>query len=327
MGLVGRQHGFLDHVCRYDHIYPYFASKGILVIAYDQRGYGETAEKGMPHQWKQNHTDTSLALLVQDLDFMLRQQRARVAREYGAALPFFLMGHSMGGQLVLTATTRPTGSTEPARVSAAALDGLAGVIAMAPWLNLTHPPPSVLFSIAPAIMRRLPNAWWRSALQAEHFSKDPAVVAVAKQDEQRASYPWVYLRAAAGPLLNGPDVLEDKARHFPRSLPLLVIHGDADPICSYAGSKAFVERATAHDKTLVTMPGHLHEPLQEVLPERTEAANVITEYVAARSSTSTSFRCRALARKDETLTVMYAQLDPRARCSRDRRGRKQALRT
>lgn len=79
--------------------------------------------------------------------------------------------------------------------------------------------------------------------------------------------------------MNGPDILEDKYRYYPASLPLLIVHGDSDPIVSYQGSKQFIAKVRAQDKTLVTMPGYLHEPLQEVMPERIEAATIIIKYV------------------------------------------------
>lgn len=275
-------HGFNDHLKRFDHILPLFASKGIAVTAYDQRGYGVTAEKGMPGDWKRdNHGNTTLELLAKDEDYMLRTIRKRTQDRWGGNVPFFLMGHSMGGQLALTAVTRPPNSNPSLAItfSREAIEGLAGVIGSAPWLQLTHPPPAILRWLAPGLIRTLPNLYWKSPLNPKDFSKDLEVQRVAEVDPY--IHPWVYLRALVGPLLNGPDILDDKYRYYPASLPLLIVHGDSDPIVSYEGSKQFIAKVQAHDKTLATMPGHLHEPLQEVMAERIEAANIIIEYVSS----------------------------------------------
>ncbi|EIW80282.1 hypothetical protein CONPUDRAFT_165852 [Coniophora puteana RWD-64-598 SS2] len=36
-------HGFVEHIARYEHVFPVWAARGIAVFAYDQRGFGRTA--------------------------------------------------------------------------------------------------------------------------------------------------------------------------------------------------------------------------------------------------------------------------------------------
>lgn len=152
----------------------------------------------MPGHWKRdNHGNTTLELLVKDEDYLLRTIRKRTQNRWGGhnKVPFFLMGHSTGGQLALTAVTRPPSntSTSPSStaitVSREAIEGLAGVIGSAPWLQLTHPPPRILRWIAPGLIRTLPNVYWKSPLNPKDFSKDPEVQRAAEVDPY--IHPWV----------------------------------------------------------------------------------------------------------------------------------------
>ena len=89
-------HGFLENVERYDHVFPVFASKGIQVTAFDQRGFGKTAKEGTEGAWKSNHGNTSRHLQYQDIAFMITDQESRLEKQYGVAkVPLFLVGHSM----------------------------------------------------------------------------------------------------------------------------------------------------------------------------------------------------------------------------------------
>ncbi|KAG8699909.1 hypothetical protein FRC08_005043 [Ceratobasidium sp. 394] len=36
-------HGFIEHVGRYEHVFPRYAEKGIVVFTYDGRGFGRSA--------------------------------------------------------------------------------------------------------------------------------------------------------------------------------------------------------------------------------------------------------------------------------------------
>lgn len=271
------QHGFNENIYRYDHVLPVLADKGIYVTAYDQRGYGVTAEKGMPGDWKKdNHSNTTIELLFQDLNQAILEERKRMDDKYGkSAVPFFIMGHSMGGQLALSSVTRDANNPY---LPPTTTEGIAGVIGSAPWLKLTKPPPGVLHPVAKGLLKAFPNMPWISPVDAELCTRDP----VNLEDMHKNPYleKKVYLRAIIGPLLNGYDLFSNRYKNFPPHLPLLIFHGDEDPVVSYKGSVEFVDKVKTDDKKLVTYPNDLHEPLQEGLEERTKIANMLAGYVA-----------------------------------------------
>ena len=99
-------HGFNDYSRAFELAGPVWAESGIATYAYDQRGFGATAEPGI---WA--GTDA----LVTDADTAVRLVRRR-----HPGVPIYLLGESMGGAVAIAAL----GSADPPPV--------AGVILVAP---------------------------------------------------------------------------------------------------------------------------------------------------------------------------------------------------
>jgi len=87
-------HGFNDYSNAFTGIGSFLADRGIAVFAYDQRGFGATAQTGI---WPGEQA------LAADAHSVVHQLRQR----YPAA-PLYAMGESMGGAvLMIAATTAP----------------------------------------------------------------------------------------------------------------------------------------------------------------------------------------------------------------------------
>ena len=99
-------HGFNDYRNAFDGVGRYFAAQGVTTYAYDQRGFGETAQRGL---WPGSDT------LQTDAAAMLRL----VCREH-PGLPVYLLGESMGGAVIMSLLQEPPPAC------------LAGVILVAP---------------------------------------------------------------------------------------------------------------------------------------------------------------------------------------------------
>lgn len=87
-------HGLNDYNYAFDGIGQYLAGQGITVIAYDQRGFGNSAGRGLWHGSDRLSDDvvTMAALL----------------REHYPGTPLYLMGESMGGAVLLTSLASTT---------------------------------------------------------------------------------------------------------------------------------------------------------------------------------------------------------------------------
>ncbi|MEO3427674.1 lysophospholipase [Pelagibius sp. CAU 1746] len=118
-GVVLALHGFNDYSHAFAESGPALAAKGLLVYAYDQRGFGEAPHRGF---WA--GTD----VLTGDLG-----EAAALLRHRHPGLPLYLLGESMGGAVILAALARPDAPP--------AVTGADGVILAAPavWARSTMP--------------------------------------------------------------------------------------------------------------------------------------------------------------------------------------------
>ncbi|KAI0312010.1 alpha beta-hydrolase, partial [Amylostereum chailletii] len=163
-------------------------------------------------------------------------------------VPVFLMGHSMGGGIVLSFATRTS--------TADAVAKLAGVIGSSPMLRLTHPPSSFTRWSAGKASAVLPNVLITTPVDGRALSHDQSVGEAFKKDplvQPRAS-----LQTMDAMFSKGEQLLKDPSK-WPQNLPLLIVHGGADNVCSPEGSKEFFEKLEAKDKHLSIFPGGFHE--------------------------------------------------------------------
>lgn len=223
--------GFNSHSGHYLWAAEQFTAMGLAVYAVDLRGRGKSSGP----RFHVEHFDDYLA----DVDALLTVARAR---EPG--LPVFLLGHSAGGVI---ATGYALGHQQ-------ALAGLicesfafrvpapAPVLALVRWLSGPFPRLGVL---------KLPN---------KDFSRIPEVVAALDADPLIAGEKQTALTVAQ--MLAGNDRLE---RGFGTlSLPVFILHGDADKVTVPAGSQVFYDHAGSTDKTLRLYKGHAHDLLNDV---------------------------------------------------------------
>ncbi len=220
-------HGIGEHSGRYGNVVDVLVPAGFAVYGMDNRGHGrsEGVRGGLP-AWEALHADVRL---------LLEQARAQ-----HPALPLFLMGHSLGGLIVLGYALRYP-------------EGLRGVVASAPALQSKGISP-LLMMLARLLSRVAPNLTMNTGLDAGGISREPAVVQAYRDDplvhslatprmatESEKEMAWVNARAAEW------------------HLPLLLLHGEADRLVPIEGTRAFFEAAPAADKTLRVYPGGYHE--------------------------------------------------------------------
>ncbi|KAJ1018424.1 hypothetical protein NDA18_006578 [Ustilago nuda] len=268
-------HGFVEYVDRYRNIFKLWPSKGHEMVGFDQRGWGNTWSNSADPS--KNYGNTTWPQQFQDLEFVIRHTRERLDKRWGAnKVPIFLLGHSMGGGIVTAFHTRSDewiqqhGGNGP---SQEAKEMVAGVVACAPWLTLTNPPPWFVVWGATKVLSLIPEMHWSVDLLGKNISRDPLVAHNFENDP--LSEKKVYLKAIQGPLKGGMDIVEKAYKHWPVSKPLLVIHGTADLITSHKGSEMLVERVNAKDKTLKLFDGYYHDLLNEPGQDKV----VVGEYV------------------------------------------------
>lgn len=250
-------HGYAEHSGRYFNLFPLFAQANISITGYDLRGYGLSWTK---HQNpKKAHGDTSWKQQFEDLEDLIRLERERLDKQYGKdKVPIYLMGHSMGGGITFGFLTRPNGVPGP---SEEMKKSISGVILSAPWFKLTHPPPGILFWLAPKLLSLSRNFPWTAGVAVKELSNDPQVQKWTEQDPLVDGH--VYLRTIIDPLFGGVKLADEEYKNYPSTLPLLICHGGKDPVTSFKASKEVVEKAQVNDKEHKEFPGCLHEVWHE----------------------------------------------------------------
>lgn len=246
-------HGIGEHGGRYRRFAAAANAAGVSVHAADLRGHGASpGERAYVDRFDDYLLDT---------DAILARARA------GAPdAPLFLMGHSMGGAIVVHWLARHVAQSR----------GLAGVILSSAALKIGPDVPRLLVALAPLLSRLAPR------LRAGAI--DPALV--SSLTEEVAAY-------AADPLVchqppparTGAELLkaiESNRRALAGlTLPVYFFHGDADRLTDPSGSRDAHAAWGSHDKTLRIWPGSRHETLND--RDREQVTAELLDWVLARS--------------------------------------------
>ncbi|TIB71803.1 hypothetical protein E3Q24_02091 [Wallemia mellicola] len=253
-------HGFVEHIDRYTLIFPNFAQAGYKLFAYDQRGFGRSAHEksGNPKpgltSWKYGLKD------LQTLIFRFAEQNK--------GLPLFLMGHSMGGGLVLGSQTRNPPLNLPE---------LKGVIAMSPLINLTNPPPNLLIKMVQRCKGLLGSFTISPMIDPKDRTHDEEVQKAIEEDVLASKIGT--LRGVSDMLYNGPLLLSNNYKFYQANIPLLIAHGDADNLNSFEASSQFIDKVMARSKQLKTYPGARHELFMEAGELKYEVARDVIAWL------------------------------------------------
>jgi len=159
------------------------------------------------------------------------------------------MGHSMGGGLVLSFATRANTQESVSQLS--------GVIASSPCLRLTKPPLGIVRWLGSRARAILPNQNIPASVESKYLSHDPAVV--KENDEDKLIRRNASLRAVDDMLNRGENLVVKDYKKWPTALPVLVVHGTEDMVCSVEAAKQFVEKLPATDKNISLYEGGYHE--------------------------------------------------------------------
>jgi len=253
-------HGYAEHSGRYDEMALHFARQGFAVHAYDQAGHGRTSGP-------RGHVDR-YDRLVDELVAFIEQVRA----EHPGA-PVTLVGHSMGGLISAAAAVFRRPPVDRIVLSGALLQ--VGDASGPGWrVRMQGRAARILAPLGPRIGFSL-------GLDARGLSRDPEVVRRYEADpfvKDRMS-----ARFAAGMLAMVDAVRPLSARV---EVPMLLLHGEADPICPVAGSQAFhagLAAPVAAASDLRVYPELRHEIFQE--PERRAVWTDVMDWLEAPSET------------------------------------------
>ena len=252
IGVLVVVHGFGEHSGRYEALARYFAQRGFAVHAYDHVGHGQS-------EGRRGHVDR-FDWFHDDLERFIAFARAE-----HPGLPLVLLGHSMGGLIVASFAAMRSPDADLLVTSGAALAVGKGVST---------------FKLA--LARLLRSVWPTLAIEAgldvQGLSRDPEVIRLYEAD------PLVHGKASVA---FGAAMSEVTAEVLGRAgdvrLPMLLLHGEDDPLCEAEGSRRFfaaLPDPEASGSALRVYPGLRHEIFNE--PEREQIYADVLEWVEAR---------------------------------------------
>ncbi|KAK4514104.1 phosphoglycerate kinase [Mucor velutinosus] len=247
-------HGFGEHIGRYDRLFSFFATQGIECYGYDQRGWGETGKKTAQFGNNQGYNTA-----LKDIDDAVLKHKRQ-------GIPLFLMGHSMGGGLILNYLARSD--------IYKGVDLLTGAIASAPLVTLSMKIPMIKYYTIRALAAIVPSMTIQAGV-------DPAGVSHDQEEVQKyLDDPLVHDFATLATLRSfvdaGTDLLT-KAKAI--KTPILYSHADSDPINSFNGCKSAYEITSSQDKELKNWTGLYHELHNETMPQRQQIAEYYVDWI------------------------------------------------
>jgi acylglycerol lipase len=228
-------HGLAEHSGRYKNLVDYFVPKGYAVYALDHRGHGKSEGT---RSYVDNFNDYLIDLKT-FFDMVRRENK-------GAKI--FLFGHSLGGTIATAYAVEHQ-------------DELAGLMVSGSSLLPAASISPALLAMAGVVSALLPKMGV-TLLDASGISRDKAVVDAYIND------PLVFRGKI--PARTGAE-LARMWKQLPEQmpgikLPILIMHGFADPLTNPGGSKLLFERVGSKDKTLKIYDNCYHEICNE--PER-----------------------------------------------------------
>jgi alpha-beta hydrolase superfamily lysophospholipase len=242
--IVALIHGFGEHTGRYEHVAAFLNKHGYALIGMDVRGHGKSG-KQRGHSPSNDTTYDDVELFVE-----------HAKKTLGDTLPFFLYGHSMGGNFVLNTLIRRNPK------------GITGAVLTGPLISLSFKPKPFLIFLGKTLRSILPTLSQPGGVVTDNLSRDKSVVQAYIDD------PLVHgkITTAAGMnLLEASDFLDTYKGTIP--VPTLIMHGSDDYLTSQPASEAFANRVKG-DITYKKWEGLYHEIHNE--PEK---AQVLEEMV------------------------------------------------
>lgn len=226
-------HGVGEHSGRYTHVAEALGNSGVTVWALDYRGHGRSGGR-------RGHC-RAVGELMDDVGRVLGQMRAECP-----SVPIVLLGHSLGGLVVL-------------RYALDHAQELAAVVASSPALELALSPSYPKLLLARVFGKLWPRLTVRNDIDPTWLSHDPAVVTAYRTD------PLVHhVISIGGYLAIRQAMAHVRARAADLSVPCLILQAGEDRLVSAPATRQFAAQVRSPGSAYREYPGYYHELFNEV---------------------------------------------------------------
>ncbi len=230
-------HGLGEHSSRYHNYVDYFVPRGYTLYSFDTRGHGRS---GGPR----GHVER-FDRYVDDIAHVVKS-----IRQHLPDTSLFILGHSLGSLMALSYGLQHS-------------EGLTGMIVTGTALQDALAMPQWKRSLANVLSVIAPSLRMNNGVLTRYLSHDPAVVEAYERDSLVHS--WGTPRLAA-------EIEVVRARLYQQAtewrVPMLMLHGGADPICLPTGARRFQSKAPASLVEYHEYAGLYHEIHNEIEKDR-----------------------------------------------------------
>ncbi|KAK4453262.1 Alpha/Beta hydrolase protein [Podospora aff. communis PSN243] len=238
-------HGFSDHVNRYNRMMTALANRGIAVYGFDQRGWGRSVSG--THE---NGLTGPTSRVIADIAAFIKSHLPA-----DDSVPVFVLGHSMGGQQVLTLASSVEYHDEVVR-------RVRGWLLESPLIDVSpETKPSVIKVLAGRLLGRvLPRRQMFIELRPHELSRDPAIQKDLEED--KLMHNTGTLEGLAGMMDRMEMLATGAVRPTGKAVRSLWFgHGTQDKVTCYNASKNYFEKFTnaVEDKEFKTYEGWYHQ--------------------------------------------------------------------
>jgi len=226
-------------------VIPHLLKNNFAVVGYDQFGHGKTTGKC-------GH-NPGFVLVLDCVAFVTKK-----AQKLFPAVPLFLYGHSMGGNVVLNYVLR---RKHPFK----------GVIATSPFLRLAFQPPALKLSLGKLLLKIAPSITMSNELNPNDISHIPEEVQAYISDplvhnKISPNYSIKFIETGLWAL--------DHAQEL--QVNTLLLHGTGDKIIDYKATEQFADNSKRM-ATIKLFEGAYHELHNDLC--RDKMLNIITDWL------------------------------------------------
>lgn len=230
-------HGLNEHSGRYVNPVNFFSKKGYTLYLFDHRGHGRS---------------DGLRSFIDDFDTYLKDldEFTLYVANREKRKKIFMIGHSMGGQIVINYVARYD-------------HALSGFMVSSPNIEVAVKISWIKKQMTYHLSTFLPKMRFTNEIDPKWISRDRAVVRAYKSDPLVSKD--ITLKLASEIFKN-----QDKIMGFsPRvKIPVLMMHAGDDRICSAKGTEKFFQEMNSKDKTLIIYDKFYHELFNEFGKEK-----------------------------------------------------------
>ncbi|MBT9311017.1 alpha/beta fold hydrolase [Leptothoe kymatousa] len=236
-------HGLGSHSGLFQNVVRALIPEGYAIYGYDLRGHGRSpGQRGYINGWAEYRDDLA------DLLAMVQQQHA--------AVPCFLLGHSLGGTIVLDYMRHRSESlaVSPHCGEPSVAGAIAASVPFGP-----HGATDLRLKLGQVLAWGLPRFSMALGLKSVLPSRDRAVVLAYAHDPLRHQRGTARLAAEFAKTMKQLGEYKQNLTQ-----PILMLHGTADQVADYRVSEEFFAGLPPQQKTFIRYPGAYHELFNEI---------------------------------------------------------------